>query len=1211
MSDVFERDQSALDLLDTWRDESERRLGVTPLRDVSVLEHALDLTHAHPTGWAKLFASGSVQLDSLFREASALTGAERSLRKVLDAKSRFDRDEGFSALTLVSGIARWNGNNVPVMLYRVDVTLPDDDMSHAVISLRSQAEINPQLVAALEADGLSLDVEGILESAKYADGSIDSVAAVTRIQTLGERHIEGFELVRDSLIGCLVLPGSIVLEQTDSITERIHTGPTGNMLLDALVGNPDSVKAIRSNPVGEFSPFDLDPHDEVEVADPDNKTRYAARMVTHGASVFIDTPSGADTTAMAVAIASRAILNGKTVMVVPGVASLRKRFVSIAKDNEIGGMVIDLTDPARNSVIDVQLINAVGYQSGTASSRFDQLADELVGVRSRLARYLGDLHGRNDEWGVSAYETIENLARISALPTKPATRIRLSADTARTLAGHLAEWGDRLVAAGKLGEFTIGPDDTSWFNASLYTEREAIEAYNRVVRLLDELLPRVREQIRSSVEVCGFPIPACADDWGDQVTVFKNLRRVLDVFKPAIFERDITVMLEATKSKEERKADRKAGKSKMGFWERRRHVKEARSLLRAGSHVDDLHEALEVVARQADQWRQFVPHGGWPVLPPKLDEIIETLDALTADLTALEMTLATTPDGAGLAAMPFVNLEQRLRRLYDDHQSLDTLPQRMVLERDFQKAGLSDLVADMRRRGIAIDAAPDELQLAWWTTVFELIVHASPIISNQDGSVLSSAADRFGQIDTEHVRSAGAMIGQELTKRLSELLFSRTHDANQLHSMLTASQPLSMSYLLKEYPEITMAAKPLIVSSVAGACAALPLRTVVDVAIIDAGAHMDSAQLLPILARARQVVVLAHKETISSPLVKTLSRLLIQVRAGGRPTHRDPRLATFLRSHGYGRIDMAVPVAVPADALRFHLVESEGVPTPGTGLVETSKQEVSLVADLVAARQKESSIVPMSYCLAVVCPTTVHRDRVEDELRVRGARDAGFRKFLRHVRVIELDRVCGVRADDAIISLGFTKTVHGRLLQQFGPLEAKGADRQLLDALACAEDRVDIVSSFTAESMEDERVRQPGPRLLKELLTFAEQLTQGLIARPEPTAHDDAQDVLMADLAARIRARGLEVAIGYGYGEGMRIPMAVAAKGKPYALAILTDDTMFMSVASTRRRHRFDPDDLRMLGWETMQVWSVAAFVNPEKEVDRIVARLASIYGER
>ena len=132
-----------------------------------------------------------------------------------------------------------------------------------------------------------------------------------------------------------------------------------------------------------------------------------------------------------------------------------------------------------------------------------------------------------------------------------------------------------------------------------------------MVELLRKVLPATRKQVSSTVQTCGFPIPTTAQEWGRQVMVLKNLRRVLDVFQPEIFERDIDSMIEATKPK----AQRKAEGSSMGFWERRRHIKEAKSMLRVGAQVENLHEALLVVAKQAEQWHMFVPHGGWPVLP--------------------------------------------------------------------------------------------------------------------------------------------------------------------------------------------------------------------------------------------------------------------------------------------------------------------------------------------------------------------------------------------------------------------------------------------------------------------------------------------------------------------------------------------------------------------------------------------------------------------
>ena len=127
------------------------------------------------------------------------------------------------------------------------------------------------------------------------------------------------------------------------------------------------------------------------------------------------------------------------------------------------------------------------------------------------------------------------------------------------------------------------------------------------------------------------------------------------------------------------------------------------------------------------------------------------------------------------------------------------------------------------------------------------------------------------------------------------------------------------------------------------------------------------------------------------------------------------------------------------------------------------------------------------------------------------------------------------------------------------------------------------------------------------MLAWAEQFNDRPIL---PTRDDAGQNVLFEDIAERLRARGLEAAVNYGFDRGSRIPLVVGLKDRPFALAVQTDDASFMSVQSTRKRHRLSAQDLISLGWNVMSVWSVAAFVNPDKEVDRIVARIGEIYRE-
>ena len=827
-----------------------------------------------------------------------------------------------------------------------------------------------------------------------------------------------------------------------------------------------------------------------------------------------------------------------------------------------------------------------------------------MGVRSRLTRYLGDLHGVSQEWGVSAYQTIQNLAQIAVLPTRPTTHVRLSKQAAHAISDKMEDWAVKMQRAGELGEYSITEKDTAWFKAFIYSEEEAVSAHQRVVELLRKVLPATREQVASTVQTCGFPIPTTAQEWGRQVMVLKNLRRVLDVFQPEIFERDIVSMIEATKPKAERKAEG----SSMGFWERRRHIKEAKGLLRVGAQVENLHDALQVVAKQSEQWHMFVPHGGWPVLPAKLDDILETQDELTRDMTALNTILATTPMGGSLETVDFNQVEERLKALYDDHQSLDTLPERARLEREFHDIGLDELVEDLRNRGIDDNAVAGELQLAWWTTVFEDIVRSSAIISNQDGSALQAAADRFAQVDVEHVRSVGPMVAQESMRRLCDMLFSRTQEANLLHTTLAGSRSVSLNRLHKEHAQILAAAKPILMATPATLAAVTDPAPLADVVIIDAGAHIPSVELMSIVCRAQQVVVIAHRETVTSDSVRSLIALLPSVKIADRPVRRAPKLGAFLESEGYGSLSLDVAREGSQGEVAYHYIEeANGVPVMTSGLVESSQQEIDEVVRIITQRAASFTIVPASYTLTVVALTHTFRTRLGAELKAMATKNKAMGLFLRHVRIVDITDVAGAHTTDAIVAMCYAKTSHGRLLQQFGALEAEGGRGMLLDALAVADRHVDIVSAFSSTDMDDERLHQSGPKMLKTVLRWAEQLDD----RPvRPSENESGTNILFNDLADRIRARGLKVAVDYGFDRGTRLPLVVGLPDKPFSLAVLTDDAQFMGLQSTRQRHRVLLQDIESLGWSVMTVWSVGAFVNPDKEVDRIVARLSDIYQE-
>lgn len=1221
--------------INSWREQYKSQLAPSPLEDITKLSAQLELTHAHPSGIAQLFASGKVTLQALFRDSGMLRAAGRRLDRVFEDRDNKAHENGVSELSLVVGVASWSGNHVPVLTYPVRVIRDSGkDETYATIYFSGNVRLNHALVLRLQERGVNLSEDALFDGANYESGTPETSAVFDAICSSARSVFPDFDIERDIVLGCFTDSGSRFLAESAQILQALKVGNVGNTMIDAVAGDERALKELAANDRQEYSPLDVDPHGEYEVGDVDNVVRYASGLAANGVSLALDVDAGSDSASIAAAISSRCVLAGKSILYVPNVMEQQRRFRHALSANEISSLALDVSDSHLAKHVDSQLIAAVGARQSVASSRFEQVCDELVGVKTRLNRYLGDLHGVDERWGVSAYQTMQNLAAIAMLPTHPCTHVRLDVAAARSLSGHLDEWAQKLHQADELGEFTIKPEDTPWFGASLFNENEAVAVYQRVVDVLLKLLPAAREHVKSTVQNCGFPVPATAREWGRQVTVLKNLRRVLDVFQADIFERDLSAMIEASKPK----AVRKREGTVMGFWERRRHIKEARSLLRVGAKVDDLHEALKIVAQQAAQWRTFVPHGGWPVLPPKLDEIVSTQELLDRNLVALDAVLSTTRLGADLENVEFTKLDERLQALHDDRASLDTLPGRCVIERDLRGVGLEDLVCDLRRRNVTGSALDGELHLAWWTTVFEDIVNSSAIISNQDGSAMQDASDRFVQVDTEHVRSVGPMVQQETLKRLCELLFSRSQEANQLHTTLASnSSGVTFNKLMNSHADLLLAAKPIMVAMPSTLTMMTEFKPIVDIVILDSVEHLSNIELLSILARARQVVVIAHKNTVSSQSVNDLISVLPSVHVKSRATRRSLRLANFLENHGYGSLRHDVPVDKMQGKVKLHQVEASGVPVMSTGLIESSQREIDEVVSLIKQRATTFTVVPSSYVLAVVTLTSVFRNRLGAELKALAIKDENMNRFLRHVRLVDASESVGAAATDVILSLCYAKTSHGRLLQQFGVLEEEGGKGILLDSLALARRNLDIVCAFKSSDMEDERLHQDGPKLLKELLIWAEQLDDSPV---NPTDFDEAKseydqdkaedkeeaagaraeafdssvdsfnNVLFTDLADRIRARGLCVAVNYGFDKEHSIPLVVGLPDKPFALAVLTDDMRFMNIESTRERHRMFAQDLEYLGWSVMNVWSVGAFVNPEKEVERVVSRIGELYGE-
>jgi hypothetical protein len=619
------------------------------------------------------------------------------------------------------------------------------------------------------------------------------------------------------------------------------------------------------------------------------------------------------------------------------------------------------------------------------------------------------------------------------------------------------------------------------------------------------------------------------------------------------------------------------------------------------------------VQAQRQVWQAHCPAGGWPRLPEGLAAIEDENRQLTAELDALEPVLATTPAGAGLLDLPLEAVAERLRRLQADRVALGTLPERTALLHSLRAAGLGDLINDLTQRRVGAGMVGPELELAWWSGVFEQILSADPALAGYDGDALGRLSAEYRSLDRAHVASLSPLVRNAVVGQIASAVRNHREQAEALFAELVEERLTSIRETMTRYPDLARRLRPVMMAAPMLVPQVLPANRTVDLVVLDAVQHLPLEVALAAIARGRQIVVVGDARCASGTAVRELSAVLPGAALRADSTRRDPYLTAFLADHGYEGVLSPTPLPQSEPLVRLDVVHGTGMPDPVTGAVDSTRAEVDHVVDLVISHVLTHS----DESLAVITPSTVHADHVREAVLAEVRNNPALASFFDVSRsepfvVADLAGVAGLRRDAIILSIGFGRTPHGRVLHRFGPLSGPGGAALLLDALGATRHRFGMVSCFAARDLDPERLRGPGAKLLADLLEFAAARGAGGdhvtgIVRPsardvEKTRVDDGVDRLVLDLAERLWRHGLTVEVDYGIAGGTRIPLAVGHPDVPGELlvAVLTDDAAYVAEPSVRVRDRKVADRLEMLGWSVVQVWSASAFLDPQTEVDRI-----------
>ena len=1209
----------------------------------------LDLTRAHPGGVARFLSGARTRLSDLFREPSAYAEARRTGHAIREHAGRLDDDHGLVTAFLGVGMATWSvpdgqrSPGAPVLLRRVvltpvrhddhtvDLAAPTDGHADLALDLGPSVEVNTVLLEFLRtAHGITLDAAAI-ERRALAGGVVDAGPAYAELDRACGA-VPGWAVTQRQIIS--TFPHAKMAAVTDLVAQRsllLTSEP-----IAAAAGDPAVAStAAAAIPAWTDNP---DPAQEVLVLDADADQSAAIDAARHGASLVISARPGTGATqTVANLVAALAAAGRRTLLlaeprreltdVVERLATvglgdlvLHVRDEGIDRSAPVAQLALTLeqrrldrtiaepTGPdgsprpagrrlfGRTSTTD-RGPHPAGAPAGADPSGVD--LDTLRAARGRLLDHVATMHQPREPWGVSAYQIERAVAALAARPDPPTSRVRLDATTLATLRrDDLAGLAEQLATAARAGEWASA-EPNPWYGATVATTAEVERAQAIIERLVHGDLERAAVAIEDVIAEAHLPAGTCVDDWRRSVAALRGVQQTLEVFRPEIFAEDLSEQIEAADDS-----------SSMSWATRTRVRRQTRSLLRPGPPPADLRGSLMAAHEQRATWRSLVGPGARPRPSTRVDHATSALASVAPDLEWLTTVLSTTPAAPDLATVPFDDLTELLRWLAATPEQLAVLPEVVGTVTALRAAGLGDLVADLASRGVDPQRIPVEVEHVWWSSLAGYVAGVDRAYGGHDGASLHATLRAYRDADRAHIGAGAARV----RRAVAEHALRADAPVVAVSSGAFASPRAPAEVLSAAGPGLLSIAPVWAMSPLTVATVLPPGRWFDCVVVL--GAHATTAaRCVAGLSRADHVVAVADpsappplgfavSSTATPPEQQGSAAISLAAALSALP-HR--RLGT-----AYGLGDAALLDVLPRSwrtpdlvtfprpgseaVVRFVRVDGTAYVVPGPeAVIESTDAEVAEVVDRVRDHLRDHA----DRSVAVIALNRSHAERVTAALATAGL--LGRRCGGEPVVVSPARECAGLRRDTVIVTVGYGRTMHGRVIHRFPDLAGQAGELAIVAALTRAREHLVVVSSLTGPDLDPERLTTPGSALLREVLVaVGESVSQAAEGQPGQP------DGLLDDLARRLAEAGLSVVAQRCAG---RPALRVQADDVPGAQPVRVegDDPMYAARRCVRGRDRLHAEALERRGWRPVQVWATDLFRDPARDVSRVLAAARTV----
>jgi hypothetical protein len=647
--------------------------------------------------------------------------------------------------------------------------------------------------------------------------------------------------------------------------------------------------------------------------------------------------------------------------------------------------------------------------------------------------------------------------------------------------------------------------------------------------------------------------------------------------------------------------------------------------------------------------------------PARVSAILK-LEKRLADTRLFSLTFLATIDGR------LRNNSQETDQMEALAQHVDRLESVLRVANGLQNLGQSLRPSTEALAGASADAPAGlaVLRRAALTKAINQRLQADPMLQAIDAQRMNRCMERYRQLEADKREAVrDATLHRWVSRQKDRLLANTGSRLNSLGAELRRRLTIQGEKAMRLRQVVALGRKiddgdplfdicPVWMASPETVAQLFPREPIFDVAIFDEASQCRLEEALPVLTRAKRVVIAGDPqqlpptrffesavaestdEEIESDQQLFESRqgevedllaaaLNIEIEQSYLDVHyrsHNSALIQFSNRYFYNSRLQPIPMhpSKLADSQAILLDRTDGVYHK-----RSNEKEAERVCEIVAALLKR----PDPPSIGIACFNLPQRDLIVETLEEMAGDDPAFAKRLAAARsrqgsgsseglfVKNLENVQGDERDHIIISTTYGPDANGKFYRRFGPVGMAGGGRRLNVLVTRARKQVHVVTSIPPESY---RSLPPIPAgqlptgawLLFAYLNYAEHLSAPPVAAdpqspdqnakaPAPQAHVDVSPTKSPSAFARALADDLlsRHQIGsdvYWGNEGFAIDLALRHPDHPdeVTIGVLCDAARFGMAEDLVEWDIFRTGVLADQGWTLHRIWTPHFFRDPE-----------------